>query len=614
VSLTDFLSTGTNGGPDTSTVVMPSASWADEMDEDDRDSRGGTVEKFVLPTAPRAARGPDMSDERIPRDPPYTAYIANLSYDVDTEVVMNFFGKLRIKGVRLPRDGDAETGRLKGFGYADFEDRESLVEALNMNDHLLQNRKIRVDLATHAGRGNERSGFGDRGGGRYNNRDNDDDDRTAGDWRSGPPPPPRDNDRDRGYDRGGDRRGGDRDGSRGFDRYEPPRERGGYDRDDRRDDRRDGNRGYGFSRDDRDRGYGGDRDRGYGGDRDRGYGGDRYNRDDRRDRGGFDRYDRRDDRRRSPEPPKERPRLKLQPRQTEKAEGGDEHESSTKSSIFGSAKPVDTAKKEAEIDQKLQETQSKVRTIDLASKRRDEEERQKAERRDSEKDNDNESKPKGASIFGAAKPVDTSSREKEIDERLKKQNDSKSTRNVDRRSKDDDRDAISPNGRTQSQSSNRSCDDEDKKPDIKKPASSDIFGSAKPIDTSAREREIEEKLKKSRAANAENQKPGRRDDRGEQSYKNRPNRGGGGDRNYDRRDDGRDRRRDDRRDGDRHHDRNRDNRQDGRRQGHDDNRRNKSPPPMKKVDEQKAPNFIGSNKFQFLQGDDEVGSGKSDSE
>ena len=51
---------------------------------------------------------------------------------------MGFFSELKIKGVRLPRDGDAETGRLKGFGYADFEDRESLVEALNMNDHLLQ--------------------------------------------------------------------------------------------------------------------------------------------------------------------------------------------------------------------------------------------------------------------------------------------------------------------------------------------------------------------------------------------------------------------------------------------------------------------------------------------
>ena len=64
------------------------------MDEDDRDSTrgyGNSAEKFVLPTAPRAARGPDMSDERIPKDPPFTAYIANLSYDVDTEVVREKF-------------------------------------------------------------------------------------------------------------------------------------------------------------------------------------------------------------------------------------------------------------------------------------------------------------------------------------------------------------------------------------------------------------------------------------------------------------------------------------------------------------------------------------------
>ena len=60
------------------------------MDEDDNSSSKGYATKpeaFVLPTAPRAARGPDMSDDRIPRDPPFTAYIANLSYDVDTEVV-----------------------------------------------------------------------------------------------------------------------------------------------------------------------------------------------------------------------------------------------------------------------------------------------------------------------------------------------------------------------------------------------------------------------------------------------------------------------------------------------------------------------------------------------
>ena len=54
---------------------------------EDKSSRGGSKEAFVLPTAPRAACGPDVSDDRIPREPPFTAYIANLSYDVDTEVV-----------------------------------------------------------------------------------------------------------------------------------------------------------------------------------------------------------------------------------------------------------------------------------------------------------------------------------------------------------------------------------------------------------------------------------------------------------------------------------------------------------------------------------------------
>ena len=54
------------------------------------------------------------------------------------------------------------------------------------------------------------------------------------------------------------------------------------------------------------------------------------------------------------EPPKERPRLKLLPKQAEKTDSGEEKEGAVKSSIFGSANPVDTAKKEAEIDQKLQ--------------------------------------------------------------------------------------------------------------------------------------------------------------------------------------------------------------------------------------------------------------------
>ena len=41
---------------------------ADEMDEYD-EQPSFRAEQFVLPTAPRAARGPDISDDRIPRDP-----------------------------------------------------------------------------------------------------------------------------------------------------------------------------------------------------------------------------------------------------------------------------------------------------------------------------------------------------------------------------------------------------------------------------------------------------------------------------------------------------------------------------------------------------------------
>ena len=58
----------------------------------------GRAETIVLPTAPRAARGLDIDESRIPNAPPYTAYVANLPYDVDSEEIMDFFGKLKVRG------------------------------------------------------------------------------------------------------------------------------------------------------------------------------------------------------------------------------------------------------------------------------------------------------------------------------------------------------------------------------------------------------------------------------------------------------------------------------------------------------------------------------------
>ena len=52
--------------------------------------------------------------------PPFTAYIANLSYDIDVEDVYKFFEKQNVTNIRLLRDGDPENGRLKGMQLSCF--------------------------------------------------------------------------------------------------------------------------------------------------------------------------------------------------------------------------------------------------------------------------------------------------------------------------------------------------------------------------------------------------------------------------------------------------------------------------------------------------------------
>ena len=148
------------GSSNTATVSVAS-NWADEME--DEYVEAPRKQQVVLPTAPRAALGPGIDDERIPHRPPFTAYIANLPYDVDDCEVKEVFerAKLRIENVRLMKD---EGGRLKGYGYADFADRDSLVDVLTM-DLSVKNRKMRMDLASQAGKDRP-----ERGGGFDNER------------------------------------------------------------------------------------------------------------------------------------------------------------------------------------------------------------------------------------------------------------------------------------------------------------------------------------------------------------------------------------------------------------------------------------------------------------
>ncbi|XP_018422967.1 PREDICTED: eukaryotic translation initiation factor 4B [Nanorana parkeri] len=395
-TLTDFLaedggntgSGGGGGGGGGSTFVPKPVSWADETDDlegdvsttwhsnEDDGYRNPHIDRSILPTAPRAAREPDVDRSRLPKSPPFTAFLGNLPYDVTEESIQKFFRGLNVRScdaVRLPRE-PSNPERLKGFGYAEFDDLDSLLRALSLNEESLGNRRIRVDVADQA----QDKDRDDRSFGRDRDRNRDSDKTDSSDWRARPTtdaddPPPR---REEGF---GDRYRNDRndryesdryrDGPRRDDRYDRDRGRDRYDDRDCRDyyraksgfDSRGGSGrrafGSGYRRDDDFRGGGGGAGDRYG---------DRY--DDRRDDRREDRRDDRSDkwngssRNEEERGPVQRPRLNLKPRTAPKEEvtGGAPAPSTRAASIFGGAKPVDTAAREREVEERLQKEQEKM--------------------------------------------------------------------------------------------------------------------------------------------------------------------------------------------------------------------------------------------------------------
>ncbi|KAL8164067.1 UNVERIFIED_CONTAM: Eukaryotic translation initiation factor 4B [Gekko kuhli] len=375
LTLTDFLAEdgGSGGGGGGTTYIPKPVSWADETDDlegdvsttwhsnDDDVYRAPPIDRSILPTAPRAAREPNIDRSRLPKSPPYTAFLGNLPYDVTEESIKEFFRGLNISAVRLPRE-PSNPERLKGFGYAEFEDLDSLLRALSLNEESLGNRRIRVDVADQA----QDKDRDDRSFGRDRDR-NRDSERFETDWRARPATdsfddyPPR-----RGEDSFGDR-------YRDRDRYDSDRYRDGPRREmdrfggrDRYDDRRDYDRGGFDSRSGSGRRAFGS---GYRRDDDFRGGGDRYEdryerRDDRMDRWSAPRDDYfREDSRRDDRGPTQRPKLNLKPRSTPKEEDtsvAPATQSSRAASIFGGAKPVDTAAREREVEERLQKEQEKL--------------------------------------------------------------------------------------------------------------------------------------------------------------------------------------------------------------------------------------------------------------
>ncbi|XP_037517508.1 eukaryotic translation initiation factor 4B isoform X2 [Rhipicephalus sanguineus] len=372
LNLNDFLGGDQEAPSGYAVVNTRRINWADTMENEAVDEKFTMDykrdEKIILPTAPKAARGPDVDLSKVPNRPPYTVYLGNLPYDVCDEDVIKFFRGLKVSSVRLPRES-GDRGRMRGFGYAEFPDRSTLLEALGYNNENLKSRSIKVSLAEeHDNEGRERGnrdiGRSDRslgGDWRAMSRDDGDDDRRESSSFGGS----RGYDDDGGYRRPGFGRDSDRDGGDfGRDRFSRDRPRGFGDRDqgfDRGFERRGGGLG-GYDRP-RDRDY--DRDRGFGGGGRREYGSsfrddrdDRFSRDDRDDRdqdkpgdsSGF-----------ADSAPRERKKLQLKPRSvpveaTKEAAAvpkAPEPAPKASSAIFGGARPVDTAAREREIEARL---------------------------------------------------------------------------------------------------------------------------------------------------------------------------------------------------------------------------------------------------------------------
>ncbi|ERL93917.1 hypothetical protein D910_11203 [Dendroctonus ponderosae] len=364
--------------------IRKSTNWADEVEE--YDALDSKIINVVLPTAPKASRDFDDITSKVPMDGPYMAYLTNLPYDVEEFEIAEFFKHLKIANMRIPKeDRSGEGGKLRGFGYVEFEDRESLMGALMIPDTMLKNRRIRIEVSTNSDNGRRGNRMGDRMGSAD----------TGGDWRSSNRPEPME-ERRGGFNRDRESGGGfnrDRESSGGSFTREGMREAGSKDRD------------YGgFNRDreggfNRDRDMGRERDGGFSrnreqsdrpgawrdGDRssntnERGFSrgnfrdsdrSSRFDRDERDDRRGGSGFRRHDDNERNgsfsrssnreegdsevpPTESRQRPKLKLAPRTKPLDQAAVKPEPAVPSaSIFGNAKPVDTAERERQIEEKL---------------------------------------------------------------------------------------------------------------------------------------------------------------------------------------------------------------------------------------------------------------------
>ncbi|KAJ1967430.1 Eukaryotic translation initiation factor 4B [Dimargaris xerosporica] len=139
MSIHEFL-----GGGDSS------ASWADEVADLPSTTpsplTGGAGVSGATSTAKLRSMLPTHSESRnIPTEPPFSAYVGNLPFELDENLIANFFSPLEIVDIRLIRD--RVTNAPKGFCIVEFATSNDLAEAIRLSGRTLGGRSIRVGVA-----------------------------------------------------------------------------------------------------------------------------------------------------------------------------------------------------------------------------------------------------------------------------------------------------------------------------------------------------------------------------------------------------------------------------------------------------------------------------------
>ena len=357
MSLGEFHAQVPEAAPSTAAATQPSTArmnWAEEMEKvgDDQPPADYVFDRSQLPTAPKAVLAADLNMDQVPKVPPYTAFISNVSFEADEDKIRALFKDFKLENVRLPTN---ERGACKGFGYVQFSDRDSLITALGRTDLALNNRPIKISLDEHKS-GGDRPGGDRRMGGYAQSGEPLRSDESS--WRRLPEPEPETT-----YP-GSSRPYGQRSyGDQGKFQRGDQQQRGGYQR---RGGRGGGERNY-QNRGDFQRGneYQ-SREGGSGGYQNRERGEYHQNRSEYRprlsDQGAKSEHPEQQQQHQQPHQegdessagaqPVERPKLNLAPR-TLPVEDASSTINANNSSIFGSAKPVNTAAREREIEERL---------------------------------------------------------------------------------------------------------------------------------------------------------------------------------------------------------------------------------------------------------------------